>query len=328
MSGRRERVLTGRTNTGRYDEIRPLTSARSSFHSPIKPEANFDSSFDSSTNVFRNSGSMQMMNSIKAKKLAEREADDHAELQTLGTYNSHSRPIISSIAPLRSVLLDPEVNNIPPSKMKSELSTKLKLACSPHRSFDVDGDGWVSQEDNKIAKRFDLSGDGVLDPDEQRLAKQLLVDEFIKDNESGLRAIRLLGGRSKKLVDTLIANTAREEMNLPETIKVLNEAKFALKQSTRELMGAHDFDEAGTKTQRFYTNKLDCTAYNDYDKVPRHTSVFGLDSHGGSRRRMFFARHETAAEISKEGLERVYSAAPKLSAKRFCTITNPAVENS
>lgn len=269
-----------------------------------------------------------MMNAIKAKKLADRETEDHAELQTLGTFNSHSRPLVSTMAPLRSVLLDPEVNNIPPSKMKSELNMKLKLACSPHRSFDVDGDGWVSQEDNKIAKRFDLSGDGVLDPEEQRLAKQCLVDEFVSENESGLRAIRLLGGRSKKLVDALIADTAGEDLTLAETIKALNDAKFALKQSTRELLGPHDYDEAGTKTQRFYTNKLDCTAYNDYDKVPRHTSVFGLDSHGGSRRRMFFTRHETAAEVSKDGLERVYSAAPKVSVKRFCTITNPAVENA
>ena len=38
---------------------------------------------------------------------------------------------------LRSVLLDPEVNNFPPSKTQSELLKKIKVSGAPHPSYDL-----------------------------------------------------------------------------------------------------------------------------------------------------------------------------------------------
>eukprot|EP01050_Picozoa_sp_SAG11_P042611 SAG11_NODE_19715_length_460_cov_1.146814_2_plen_78_part_01 len=47
-----------------------------------------------------------------------------------------------------------------------DTATKLKeyrrLSNLPHHTFDVDGDGVVSQEDFLLANKFDDNGDGVL----------------------------------------------------------------------------------------------------------------------------------------------------------------------
>ena len=81
--------------------------------------------------------------------------------------NAYSRPVHSKNQPLRSSFLDPETNNFPRSKTKKELQRKKKLVNMPHMSYDIDGDGYVSQEDYFMAKRFDMDGNGVLDADER-----------------------------------------------------------------------------------------------------------------------------------------------------------------
>jgi hypothetical protein len=88
--------------------------------------------------------------------------------------------------PLRTVLLDPDVNNIPPCKTRTELMKKIKISGAPHPSYDLDHDGWVSQEDYRLAKRFDFDGNGVLDPYERQIAKQVMADEFFKKHSHEL----------------------------------------------------------------------------------------------------------------------------------------------
>jgi hypothetical protein len=44
--------------------------------------------------------------------------------------------------------------------------------------FVQDNDGYVSQNDFKLAKRFDFDGNGVLDPDERQIGKRILAEEF------------------------------------------------------------------------------------------------------------------------------------------------------
>ncbi len=65
-----------------------------------------------------------------------------------------SRPKSSSVLPLRTVLLDPSVNNFPRSKTRTELMKRIKLSAAPHPSYDSDMDGYVSQQDYRLAKRF------------------------------------------------------------------------------------------------------------------------------------------------------------------------------
>ena len=81
------------------------------------------------------------------------------------------------------VLLDPKVNNFPKSKTRSELMKKIRVTSAPHPSYDLDLDGYVSQEDYKLAKRFDFDGNGVLDPDERAIGKRVLADEFFKSHK-------------------------------------------------------------------------------------------------------------------------------------------------
>jgi hypothetical protein len=49
-----------------------------------------------------------------------------------------------------------------------------------------DLDGYVSQQDYRLAKRFDLDGNGVLDPNERRVAQIVLAEEFFRKNQDNL----------------------------------------------------------------------------------------------------------------------------------------------
>lgn len=47
-------------------------------------------------------------------------------------------------------------------------------------------DGYVSQEDYRLAKRFDFDGNGVLDPSERHVGKKILSEEFFKRHSNDL----------------------------------------------------------------------------------------------------------------------------------------------
>ena len=52
-------------------------------------------------------------------------------------------------------------------KTFSQLREKRKKQMQPDISYDIDGDGGVSQLDYFIAKRFDSNNDGILDSQER-----------------------------------------------------------------------------------------------------------------------------------------------------------------
>ena len=82
-----------------------------------------------------------------------------ADIEAMGDYNAFSRPRPSSVKiisfysirwflfdfisyciktmPLRSVFLDPDVNNCPPSKTRTELLKRIKLTNIPHPTYDL-----------------------------------------------------------------------------------------------------------------------------------------------------------------------------------------------
>ena len=94
------------------------------------------------------------------------------------------------------------MNNIPKSKTRSELMRTIKATNIPHHSFDIDGDGYVSQEDLLLGKRFDLDGNGVLDPDEQEVGRRIIAEEGAPQVYRGLlpKAIRLGVGQTVGLM--------------------------------------------------------------------------------------------------------------------------------
>ena len=104
----------------------------------------------------------------------------------LPDYNEFSRPVYSDHAPLRSLLLDETANNIPVSQSQSEFHAKKKAINIPHPSYDIDGDGFVGQEDLFRSKRFDMDGNGLLDPDEQEVGRFLMAQAFFKEHRNDL----------------------------------------------------------------------------------------------------------------------------------------------
>lgn len=67
-------------------------------------------------------------------------------------------------------------------------------------------DGYVSQQDYRLAKRFDFDGNGVLDPNERHIGKQVLADEFFKRHANDLNnfGANLANNNHKKNVQKLV----------------------------------------------------------------------------------------------------------------------------
>ena len=87
-------------------------------------------------------------------------------------------------------------------------------------------------------------------------------------------------------------------------------------------------DDTLTK-HNFYTDKFDCTAWNDFDAIPRAASQFGLDNHGGSRKRLMFSRKQATCEGNQVKMIEAEARKPnKTNTRRLALITNVAIENN
>ena len=87
--------------------------------------------------------------------MAAQRAREEEDLKHLGPYNAFSRPRASMVLtyylyylhsriviaaqkyPLRSVFLDPEVNNFPRSRTRTELLRRIKMTSVPHPTYDI-----------------------------------------------------------------------------------------------------------------------------------------------------------------------------------------------
>jgi hypothetical protein len=259
----------------------------------------------------------------KARDAMIREQANNA---ALGDYNAFSRPRASMAVPLRSCLLDPEVNNFPQSRTRSELMKRIKSTCAPHPSFDIDGDGWVSQEDYRLAKRFDFDGNGILDPEERNIAKKVLADEFFKEHKDHLH---LFG-------DNLAANPHRKNVENLANAYSFERTFNRLKQTESRLKGAKAgaivdcitlSDDTLTR-HNYFTDKSDSSAWNDFDAIPRSASQFQDGSHAGSRKRLMFTRTQALRTIGEQKLTSAAAEMPKVNTRRSCGISNVAMENN
>ena len=179
-----------------------------------------------------------------------------------------ARPRPSEKAPLKSCFLDTEVNNLPKSKTFTELRRKKRYMDMPHASYDIDGDGIVSQEDMFLAKRFDLDGNGVLDADEQAMGKRVIADEFFKAHEHELGS-GLYGDEWKALTARGAAEKLVKSHHFNKQLRDLKRAERAV--YTR---GSHQMTDALTLKKdltrhNFFANKFDSSAWNDFGANPR-----------------------------------------------------------
>lgn len=174
--------------------------------------------------------------------------------------------------PLRTVLLDPEVNNFPRSRTRTELMKRLKASYMPHPSYDLDNDGYVSCEDYRLAKRFDMDGNGVLDRDERAVGQRVLAEEFFSRHKDDLHLFgRNIANRNhKENVDKLVNSYSFERAygklcSVERTLKAESSAPMTACMS--DLLTPLD------KSTTYYNDKLDSTAWTDLDRVPRSVKM-------------------------------------------------------
>lgn len=84
-----------------------------------------------------------------------------------------------------------------PHATRSSLRAERRVNLRPHSSFDVDGDGFVSQDDYRIAKQHDVDRNGTLSEKEREVAitaRSHYMGTRLQDDEIGgnARARRLM----------------------------------------------------------------------------------------------------------------------------------------
>lgn len=240
--------------------------------------------------------------------------------------NEFSRPVKSLVTPLRTAFLDPKTNNFPPSKTRTELLAKIRATRLPHPSYDLDNDGYVSQEDYRVSKRFDFNGNGVLEGDEREACKKVLAEEFFKANADDMEYLgpEYASNTLEKNVE-LICSAQSFDLAY-EKLKRMQNRKATSSKRIHECMRLPK-DNPLTE-HNFFTNKFDPTAWNDFDAIPRSASKFGLNDHGGSRKRLMFSRQQIARESAFERIEYARQQQPLVNTRRLKLITDPKVENS
>ncbi len=202
----------------------------------------------------------------------------------------------------------------------------MRITGAPHPSYDLDGDGYVSQKDYRLAKRFDFDGNGVLDPDERRIGKRVLADEFFRShkNDVGSFGAHYVGQTHKARVDSL-ANAYSFERSYERLLSVERTLKA---ESSGPILACMRLPDDTLTRHNFYVDKFDCTAWNDFDAIPRAASQFGLTDHGGSRKRLLFSRRQGTLEGNQAKLDIADAKRPQINTRRLNLITNVAVENS
>lgn len=327
MSARRlERQPSGRSNVSEINTARSGYSQytsrtnRSQLSSRGQASARSEAS-EISTN--------ELLRRMREKSDGPKQAAELAALDALGEYNPFSRPRRSIENPLRSVFLDPDINNFAKCRTMTELKARIKASGTPHPSYDLDGDGYVSQEDYRLAKRFDFDGNGVLDPEERKIGQRVLAEEFFRRNN---HQVEKFGGSigfktHKENVEQLI-NAHSFERSYE---KLLEKERSLIAESSKPIYECMTIE--GTRGEpllahNFYTNKFDATAYNDIDAVPRASQTLGLNDHGGSRKRLLFTRKEIMRSDLQEKINRACDKQKLPNTRRISLITNTAIENS
>lgn len=321
MNTSRSRAPSGRVNTTALDSLPPSNpvSGRLSQRSDGSNSNLFSARSEMSTN--------EVLRRIKDKIEEPKRLKATAEIEAMGEYNAFSRPRPSQAQPLRSVFLDPEINNFPPSRTRSELLKRIKISGTPHPSYDLDHDGYVSQEDYRLAKKFDLDGNGVLDPNERRIAQMVLSEEFFRRNAKNLHVFgpSISKNTHKQNVDNLVNSYSFER----SYERLMSIERTMIAESSKPVFSCMEFTGGDhILKHNYYTNKFDTTAWNDLEAIPRSSSSLPIEEHGGSRKRLLFTRKEIVKLENQAKSDQLAASMPFVNTKRVNLITNTAIENS
>lgn len=78
----------------------------------------------------------------------------------------------------------------------------------------------------------------------------------------------------------------------------------------------------------YYCDKFDSTAWNDFDAIPRAASQYGLNDHGGSRKRLLFSRKQATLMANQAKMDAAEAKKTPINTRRLALITNVAIENN
>jgi len=129
-----------------------------------------------------------------------------------------------------------------PYGSRTELREARRREMMPHPSFDVDGDGFVSQQDYRTAKRFDMSGEGILLAGHRKSAIAETCHTMgsrLHDNEIGANA------RCRQLMTSLREDPQFEDVTkLGTRLRLASTMARSLKmKSSQQLQGCLAFPE-------------------------------------------------------------------------------------
>lgn len=290
------------------------------------------------------------MNSTRTRPPTGSGTTNLAGYRSARSSNPYSIPARSLDVPLRTVLLDPKANNIPPSKTQSELKAKIKKLGLPHNTYDLDGDGEVSQDDYRKAKHFDKAGTGQLTNEQYHNAKAAIVNDFVNKHQGELDSLFGPSSPTTRTLRNTTTSSRNDIMNSSSSRKFesgsYNESqvnfqnidsayeKMKTVQRTLKVSGSWPIKECMELPDdtlikhNYFTDKFDQTAWNDFDAIPRSCSIYGLSDHGGSRKRLMFSRRQTSREQAAGLMDEAREKLPFVDTRRLKLISDISVENS
>ena len=158
---------------------------------------------------------------------------------------------------------------------QKKLEMQRKKADMPHHSFDIDGDGHVSNTDLFLAKRFDQDKDGKLNAEELQTAKKALAegykDQFMFGLDRGniiqtaLVDYDIYGVDSAKKMNTKV----RKNEKLSNIRVMQRDGKFLIGEDFTSLAPARATSALGIRT------KSDLIQKRRQESISRLQSAYG-----------------------------------------------------
>ena len=224
--------------------------------------------------------------------------------------------------------MDPDTSLFPPSKTWSQLRRRIALIENPSLTYDLDGDGFVGQEDYRLSKHLDADDNGQLHTTARNRGKRIIAEEFFKKHGDGIA--KFGGAYTNKSVAQNVDELAADP-HFPLVLRKLRDKERSLMgRASGPILSCMQLEGEGLELTKhnFYTDKFDATAWNDFDAIPRAASHFGLTDHGGSRKRLMFSRKQIVREGNQDKLDCADSIKPHYNTRKSNMITNIAMENS